>query len=137
MDRRRFLRAIWALPAGVLGATGERVRGVLEHDAQGEPWLRVSNGERIRLEGDEDTMKVLRDRRLAGRQMEVRGSSPGRGRFQAGPFHEKNVLVIEDGKEYVVTYWCNVCSIRSYTPGLCVCCYQETELDLRPVDSPL
>lgn len=136
MNRRRFLQAVWALPAGIPAVPLERLRGVLEHDVEGLPTLRTPEGERVRLEGDDDTMKVLRDKRLAGRQMEIRGSRQGRGSFRAGPFYQKNVLVIENGKEYLVTYWCDVCSIRSYTPGLCVCCYQETQLDLRPVDSP-
>ncbi|MCS7315556.1 MAG: hypothetical protein RMI94_12625 [Bryobacterales bacterium] len=136
MNRRRWFQAVWALPAGLFAVGVERVRGILEHDAEGEPVLRTRQGERIRLEGDDDTMKVLRDKRLAARELEVRGAGSGRGRFRAGPFYEENVLVIEAGKGYLVTYWCDVCSIRSYTPGLCVCCYQETQLDLRPLDSP-
>ena len=36
----------------------------------------------------------------------------------------------------MVTYWCEVCAIRSYTPGLCVCCRDETTLDLRDPDQP-
>jgi hypothetical protein len=34
----------------------------------------------------------------------------------------------------MITYWCDVCSIRAYTPGPCVCCQQETTLDLRDPD---
>jgi hypothetical protein len=34
----------------------------------------------------------------------------------------------------VITYWCDVCSIRTYTPGKCWCCQQETTLDLRDPD---
>ncbi len=130
------MQAVWALPAGLRAEPRERLRGILEQDAEGRPLLRTAEGKRIRLEGDEDTMKVLRDKRLAGRRMEIRGSRPSDGAFQAGPFYQKNLLVIENGKEYLVTYWCDVCSIRSYTPGLCACCYQETQLDLRPLDSP-
>jgi hypothetical protein len=30
----------------------------------------------------------------------------------------------------LVTYYCDVCSIRYYQPGRCVCCQQETRVDL-------
>ncbi|MGB9605288.1 MAG: hypothetical protein ACPL88_05335, partial [Bryobacteraceae bacterium] len=110
MNRRRFVQAVWALPA--IAAPGARVtvRGALEHGRDGEPRLRTAAGETLALEGDEDTMKVLRDRRLAGRQLEITGTRTGQGRFRAGPFYEKNVLVVERGSKYLVTYWCDVCS---------------------------
>ena len=41
------------------------------------------------------------------------------------------VSEIADGSRYEIDYWCDVCSIRSYSPGLCWCCQQETTLDLR------
>jgi hypothetical protein len=30
----------------------------------------------------------------------------------------------------LVSYWCDICTIRSYTPGPCVCCQKDTTLDL-------
>jgi hypothetical protein len=36
----------------------------------------------------------------------------------------------------MVTYWCEVCAIRTYTPGECMCCQENTELDLRDPDLP-
>jgi hypothetical protein len=41
------------------------------------------------------------------------------------------MFVHQGGKRLFVTYWCDVCSIRTYTPGLCLCCRKETDLDLR------
>jgi hypothetical protein len=34
----------------------------------------------------------------------------------------------------MVTYWCAVCAIRTFTPGICWCCREETELDLLEPD---
>jgi len=44
--------------------------------------------------------------------------------------------VRQDGKLKLVTYWCDICAIRAYTPGPCVCCQRETTLDLRDPDQP-
>ena len=43
-------------------------------------------------------------------------------------------LAEKDGHVKVITYWCDVCSIRTYTPGPCWCCQKETLLDLRDPD---
>ena len=31
----------------------------------------------------------------------------------------------------MVSYWCEVCSIRTFTPGVCMCCQDETAVDLK------
>ncbi len=132
MNRRDWLRALWAAPAAWLAAEG-RIRGKLIRPGEGAPALATREGS-IGLEGDAETMSVLGDKRLLGAEMELIGESPAPGRFRVGPFHTKSLVVIKDGRKYVVTYWCDVCSIRSYTPGKCVCCQEETELDLRPFE---
>ena len=50
------------------------------------------------------------------------------------PIHTPSLFVYKDGKRLRVTYWCDVCAIRTYTPGICWCCREETELDLRDPD---
>lgn len=54
--------------------------------------------------------------------------------FQVDPSYTHAVHVLKDGKKFMVTYWCDVCSIRQYEPGPCWCCQRETHLDLRPLD---
>lgn len=34
---------------------------------------------------------------------------------------------IRDGKLYDFHYFCDVCNITTYAPGLCMCCREETE----------
>jgi hypothetical protein len=47
------------------------------------------------------------------------------------PIHLKAMFVYRGGRRLVVTYWCAICSIRTFTPGTCVCCQEETDLDPR------
>jgi hypothetical protein len=73
---------------------------------------------------------VLHDQRLAGADLEVLGHQDGE-RFVVDPIHTKAMHVHRGGKRLNITYWCDTCAIRFYTPGICWCCQQETELDLR------
>lgn len=109
------------------------IQGRLARDGQARAVLDIA-GRRMFLEGDEDTLRVLGDRRLLGLELELVGEFHGADRFRVGPFYTKSLRVLREGKKYLVTYWCDICSIRSYTPGKCVCCQQETELDLRPFE---
>ena len=94
-------------------------------------YLETATHERVELSGDEPTTKVLRDSRLNGFDVQAKGHYTGAQRFAVDPMHTRAVMVRKEGGLKMVTYWCDVCSIRSYTPGPCVCCQQETTLDLR------
>jgi len=88
------------------------------------------------LDGDEPTRQVLGDRRLNGFEVEAKGRFTAPDRFLIDPIHTRGLLVRQGGKLRMITYWCDTCSIRSYTPGPCVCCQRETTLDLRDPDEP-
>lgn len=88
------------------------------------------------LEGDEPTNGVLGDRRLAEADLELIGQFTATDQFLVDPIHTRSMFVHKDGKRLYITYWCEVCAIRTYTPGLCVCCQQETQLDLRESIGP-
>jgi hypothetical protein len=106
------------------------IRGKLLQPGGGPPRLEVSAGKTVVLHGDKDTLGVLNDKRLAGAELELKGHSEGE-RFVVDPIHTKAMHVHRDGKRLLITYWCDLCAIRTYTPGICWCCQQETELDLR------
>jgi hypothetical protein len=127
MLSRRALFAWIAVAALPLRAASARLRGVLKQSAD----LETGDGKRIRLEGDTETSAVLRDKRLFGSDVEAVGEWSGEGRFRIEPIHESGLFVLRDGKPLLVTYWCEVCAIRTYTPGVCMCCQEETALDLR------
>ena len=88
----------------------------------------------IVLAGDGSTEHVLHDKRLAGLDLEAKGHFTAADRFQVDPFYRRALYVIKDGKRLMVTYWCEICSIRQYEPGPCWCCQRETKLDLHEPD---
>ena len=127
MQRRGFLIL---LPAAALAVDNPaaRFRGQLEPTPK--PALKQPDGKRLYLRGDDDTAGVLKDARLAGADFEVVGRLDGET-VTIEPIHTAALFAYKDGKRLRVTYWCDVCAIRTYTPGICWCCREETELDLR------
>jgi hypothetical protein len=132
MLRRRFgvWLAVGALTmAGRASAFASSLRGKLVPGSK--PTLTTPEGP-VALTGDAGTMLVLGDARLAGFDLEVIGETAGEpGVFRVGPIHKRSLLVHQKGKALLVTYWCEVCSIRTYTPGVCMCCQDDTAVDLR------
>jgi hypothetical protein len=100
--------------------------------AEGQPPLLETAGHKlIHLEGDDPTRSVLTDVRLNGFTVQAKGHFTAPDRFLIDPSHTRSMLVRQEGKLRMVTYWCEVCHIRANTPGPCVCCFRETTLDLR------
>jgi hypothetical protein len=125
-------RALLFLPAaGLLAAetSGAALRGRLV--SAGRPMVETADGRRVPVDGDEQVRGVLRDARVIGNDFEVIGHMDAQGVFQAAPIHENPLFVYRNGQRLYVTYWCDVCAIRTRTPGVCWCCQEETELDLR------
>ena len=118
------------LAATTQAATGS-VKGKLIQHQDAPVVLQTDDGKTITLSGDEDTQKVLHDPRLSGVTLEAMGHFTAQDQFAVEPIFEKNMFVLKDGKRLRITYWCDVCSIRTYTPGVCVCCQKWTDLDLR------
>jgi hypothetical protein len=110
------------------------LRGRLEAAGDGAPALAVPARGLVPLTGDRPTVGVLRDRRLAGADLEVIGRFVDQRVFQIDPIHLRALFVHRGGQRLYVTYWCELCSIRTYTPGICWCCQQDTALDLREKD---
>ncbi|MBL8175408.1 MAG: hypothetical protein JNK48_12110 [Bryobacterales bacterium] len=125
MTRREFTFGVLLSSAGARAEGVPRtVRGVLTPDG-----LRTAEGV-VKLSGDEPTMGVLRDKRVHGMELEITGEAADGG-LRILPIHKQGMFVMKDGKKLFVTYWCDICSIRTYTPGVCLCCQDETQLDLR------
>ncbi len=124
-----LLVALTVLSSWAAAATN--VRGTLTKSSDGTPVITTAEGKTILLEGDEDTMGVLKDARLTGSDFEAQGEFVAPGRLRVGPIHTQSMWVWRDGKRMRISYWCALCSIREYTPGVCPCCQQEMALDLR------
>jgi hypothetical protein len=110
------------------------LRGKLTLHEGKPPAVETADHKLIKLDGDESTRKVLGDQRINGFEVEAKGHYTAKGQFLIDPIHTRSMLVRQQGRLKMVTYWCDVCSIRAYTPGPCVCCQKETTLDLRDPD---
>ena len=112
-------------------AAADSVTGQLIQNKDAPAALRTDDGKTVTLTSDEDTGKVLHDPRLAGLTIEAMGHFTSPDQFAVKPIFEKNLFVLKNGNRLRITYWCDVCSIRTYSPGVCVCCQKWTDLDLR------
>jgi hypothetical protein len=138
--RRLFVQSIVTLVpvAGTLAAESpksEILRGKLIIHSSDPPAADTPGKGRVLLDSDEANLKVLHDDRINGFEMRARGHFTAPGHFLIDPQHTRSLLVRDhDGRLKMVTYWCDVCGIRAYTPGPCVCCQKNTDLDLREPD---
>ncbi len=106
------------------------IRGTLKLNSSGKPILAAKQAE-VPITGDDPTMAVFLDKRVHGLEFELTGALQPNGVFYTGPIHTKAMYVLRGGQRLFVTYWCDVCSIRTYSPGVCWCCQEETDLDIR------
>lgn len=113
---------------------GISLRGKLIKTSDNQPALDPGDHKLVQLKGDEATVAVLNDPRIAGSDFEAIGHFDSPGHFMIDPITSRSMYVHKGGKRLMVTYWCDVCYIRTYTPGKCVCCQKWTDLDLREHD---
>ncbi|MCX6614309.1 MAG: hypothetical protein NTW74_26145, partial [Acidobacteria bacterium] len=90
----------------------------------------------VALLSDEAVAKVLDDERLIGAELEVEGSTTGDGSFEIDGIHTKPVYTFIKGERLGVSYWCEICYIRTYSPGKCWCCQEDTKLDPKDPNTP-
>lgn len=124
--------------ATVFAATvpGLSIRGKLTRSPDDKPVLEMSDHKLVYLSGDQPTLGVLNDKRLWGTDFEAIGHFNSPDHFEVDPIHLRAMFVHKEGKRLTITYWCDVCYIRTYTPGLCWCCQRYTDIDLREQDEP-
>jgi hypothetical protein len=139
LSRRHVLGFALSLPAISLHAAEDKavppagsvaVRGKLEALDESTAGLRQADGRFVRLQGDEQTEKVLHDQRLQGIDFEVLGERQADGSVKILPIHLAALFTYKQGQRLRVTYYCDVCAIRTYSPGMCMCCREDTRVDL-------
>ena len=137
MQRRRFLPLLFTPVVGAWAeGAGKVLRGRLTQRDGQAPVLTLPNGQVVGLDGDEPTRGVLKDDRLKDTDFEVRGDFRQPGQFEIQPIHTRSLFVWQKGERLMVTYWCDICYIRTFTPGVCWCCQENTRLDLKDPDTP-
>lgn len=129
-----FLAIATTLSAATL-PPATTLRGKLAIHENAPATVQTSANQTITLSADDTISKVLADPRLNGFEVEAKGHFTAPDKFRIDPSHTIPFLVRKDGHLKMVTYWCDVCSIRDYTPGPCRCCQRETALDLRDPDA--
>jgi len=130
VNRRTLILAPLAGLAFSAEAPKSMVRG--KFTAVGE--LSTPKG-KVKLSGDAETQKVLADPRLNGMDFEALGRFTKDREFTISPIHERAIWAYQGGQRLMVTYWCDVCYIRTYAPGECWCCQDDTKLDLKDPNS--
>jgi hypothetical protein len=136
------LLLVSALALGCLAETPKsahqsvKLRGKLTQRPGRPPAVETSDRRLVTVEGEEGALKVLNDKRLNGTELEATGHFKTPEHFVLDPNHARTVFAHKDGKLKMITYWCDVCSIRTYEPGPCWCCQAETVLELRDPTEP-
>ncbi len=127
------MRVLFALLTATLltaasTADANVLRGRIRQGSGKPAVVQTSDGKSYTVSGDDFTKAQMADPKLNGREVELEGRFAGPGQFEAA-----KIFTIKDGNRYKVTYWCDVCSIRTHMPGRCMCCQGETELQELPV----
>lgn len=132
MTRRRFSAILLFTPVAAIAAEGRAtVTGRLQNSTSGPVSLKTQDGKLITLEGDISTTAVLRDPRVIREHFEAAGEWKSPDLFLIDPIHRKALFIRRNAELLVITYWCEICAIRTYAPGRCQCCQDETALDPR------
>jgi hypothetical protein len=71
---------------------------------------------------------IFQDRRVRDRELVVRARTRPDESLEI-----VKVYSIKEGKLHDLHYFCEVCNITAYAPGLCPCCRREMELRETPV----
>ncbi len=132
MTRRHLHLLLLFLPLTLARASGRpSITGRLQPVANGAVSIQTTDGRLVRLDGDTSTKAVLRDPRIVREDFEALGEWKSKDLFQIDPIHLKALFIRRAGRQMVITYWCEVCAIRTYAPGRCACCQEETAFDPR------
>jgi hypothetical protein len=133
VKRRGFIFLLTSSGLALLRATETAAASLRGRLKTGDPAaLTATNSSKpILLIGDDATKGVLSDVRLDGTDFEVLGHRTDPEHFDVDKIHTRSLFAWKGGKRLMVTYWCDVCYIRTYTPGICWCCQKYTDLDLR------
>lgn len=111
-----------------LNAAGREVESIFGCSETGTRFGFASKEGKLYTFTPTDTMTaVFTDVRVRQRDLQLTA------RLHAGDQLEIiKVQSVKEGRVYDIFYFCEVCSITAYTPGLCPCCRKELEFRERP-----
>jgi hypothetical protein len=139
MTQRRVLFTTGLVPALRCFASvpGISIHGTVR-SFSGQAALELNEQHSIYLTGDDATTAILKDQRLWGADFEAVSHLIARdpGHFEIDGSYKSALFVHRGAKPLSISYWCDTCSIRTSSPGNCVCCQNYTQLDLRDSGQP-
>ena len=108
---------------GTLVCTGKQSKEVPCAGTGNALGLRAATGQIYLLKNDKSSETLLDEKRLRSRdfQLTLRKSA------DSDSYEIVKAQFFRDGKLYDFYYFCDICNITTHTPGLCMCCRQETE----------
>jgi hypothetical protein len=85
--------------------------------------LRAATGQIYLLKNDKSSETLLDEKRLRSRDFQLTLKKSA----DSDSYEIVKSQFFRDGKLYDFYYFCDICNITTHTPGLCMCCRQETE----------
>jgi len=101
----------------LLGCNGPNVRYALSD----------GNGKLHNFSSADASAAIFSDVRVRQRELQVTAQTTAKGQLEI-----VRVQSLREGRLYDLYYFCELCNIRAYAPGLCPCCRNEMEFREAP-----
>ncbi|MCI0490387.1 MAG: hypothetical protein L0229_27655 [Blastocatellia bacterium] len=93
--------------------------------------LKSNDGKLYRFLTEDTATAIFTDARVRARELQITAVTRSQDRLEI-----IKIQSVKEGKLYDLYYFCEVCNIITYEPGLCMCCREETEFRETPVPEP-
>jgi hypothetical protein len=111
-----------------LDTAGKPLDAVLRCNEPGVRYAFVDkNGKRHDFSATDASATIFTDLRVRQRDLQITAQLTARGQLDL-----IRVQSVREGKLYDLYYFCELCNIRAYAPGLCPCCRNEMEFRETP-----
>jgi hypothetical protein len=111
-----------------LDAAGKRPDAAAACDGPNHRYaLLTSDGQLRTFSADDTSTAMFADARVRRRELQVTAQTDDKNQLEI-----VRVQSVRDGKLYDIYYFCELCNIRAYAPGLCPCCRNEMEFRETP-----
>jgi hypothetical protein len=90
--------------------------------------LQTPDGERHAFKSGDALSAMFADERLRERELSVRGRKTASGELET-----IKVYSVRNGRLHDLDYFCEVCNVVAYAPGLCPCCRRTMALRETPL----
>jgi len=115
-----------------LDEAGRRMNGDGDRsESPGAFALVGSDGKLYSFLPDDPETAVFTDKRVRQRELQITARLHPQDRLEI-----IKIQSIREGKLYDIYYFCEVCNITAYAPGLCSCCREDMEFRETPAPLP-